>query len=97
MAKHDALVPCPAIDDRAVNFRTLCVNDIADFGGMPVESHGVVVVTNVIEHLLGDGDRVYSGSGRYLTGNQQFLRGDEAFAGHFRVGVLREIRIEDGI
>jgi len=97
MAKHDALVAGPTIDDGVVNFGALGVDYVSNFGGMPIESHRVVVVTDAIQHFLGDGDGVYFGGGSDLTGDEEFLRGDEAFAGHFGVGVLGEIRIEDGI
>ena len=97
MAKHDALIAGPTIDDGVVNFGALGVDHVADFGGVPVETHGVCVVTDAIQHFLGDGDGVYFGGGSNLTGDEEFLRGDEAFAGHFGVGVLGEIRIEDGI
>lgn len=53
MAKHDALVAGPTIDDGVVNFGALGVDDAANFGGVPIESHGIGVIPDSIQHYLG--------------------------------------------
>ena len=97
MSKHNPLVSRATIDHGVVDFGALGVDYVSDFGGVVVESHCIVVVANAIEHFFGDGGVIHFRGGGHFAGNEQQPGGDEAFASHFGVGVLGEIRIEDGI
>ena len=59
MSEHNPLVAGAAIHHAVEDFWALGVDDVSNFGGVPIESHGVVVVANSIEHFLGDGGVIH--------------------------------------
>ena len=97
MSEHNPLIPSTAIHHAVEDFWALGVDYIANFCGVVIESHGIVVVADALEDLLGDVGVIHVGVGCNFTGDEQQPCGDKAFAGHFGVRILGQIRIKDGI
>ncbi len=96
-SEHQALVARAACVHAHGDIGRLALNRINDAAGLAVETHGGVVIANVVNHATHQARHIDIGMGGDFTRNDANTGSDQNFARHAAGGVILQNRVQHGV